>query len=41
MPEINKRSLGLKKSLGNEYPNRIDFVQENKIIDDALLKRVK
>ncbi len=34
MPAINKTSLGLNQWLGNEYPKRIDFVEDNKIIDD-------
>lgn len=41
MPAINKTSLGLNQWLGNEYPKRIDFVEDNKIIDDELTKRVK
>ena len=41
MPAINKTSLGLNRWLGNEYPKRIDFVEDNKIIDDELIKRVK
>ena len=41
MPAINKTSLGLNQWLGNEYPKRIDFVEDNKIIDDELIKRVK
>ena len=41
MPAINKTSLGLSQWLGNEYPKRIDFVEDNKIIDDELIKRVK
>lgn len=41
MPAVNKTSLGLNQWLGNEYPKRIDFVEDNKIIDDELIKRVK
>ena len=41
MPAINKTSLGLNQWLGNEYPKRIDFVEDNKILDDELIKRVK
>ena len=41
MPAINKTSLGLNQWLGNEYPKRIDFVEDNKIIDDELIKSVK
>ena len=41
MPAKNKTSLGLNQWLGNEYPKRIDFVEDNKIIDDELIKRVK
>ena len=41
MPAKNKTSLGLNQWLGNEYPKRIDFVEDNKIIDDELTKRVK
>jgi len=41
VPAINKTSLGLNQWLGNEYPKRIDFVEDNKIIDDELIKRVK
>ena len=41
MPAKNKTSLGLNQWLGNEYPKRIDFVEDNKIIDDELLKRVE
>ena len=41
MPAVNKTGLGLNQWLGNEYPKRIDFVEDNKIIDDELIKRVK
>ena len=41
MPAQKKTSLGLNQWLGNEYPKRIDFVEDNKIIDDELIKRVK
>ena len=41
MPAVNKTGLGLNQWLGNEYPKRIDFVEDNKIIDDELNKRVK
>ena len=41
MPAQNKTSLGLNQWGGNEYPKRIDFVEDNKIIDDELAKRVK
>lgn len=41
MPAVNKTGLGLNQWLGNEYPKRIDFVEDNRIIDDELNKRVK
>ena len=41
MPAQNKTSLGLNQWEGNEYPKRIDFVEDNKIIDDELNKRVE
>lgn len=41
MPAKNKTSLGLNQWLGNEYPKRIDFVEDNKIINDELENRVK
>lgn len=41
MPAQNKTSLGLNQWEGNEYPKRIDFVEDNKIIDGELAKRVK
>ena len=41
MPAQKKTSLGLNQWIGSEYPKRIDFVEDNKIIDDELIKRVK
>lgn len=41
MPAQKKTSLGLNQWIGSEYPKRIDFVEDNKIIDDELNKRVK
>jgi hypothetical protein len=41
MPAQKKTSLGLNQWNGSEYPKRIDFVEDNKIIDDELTKRVK
>lgn len=41
MPAQNKTSLGLNQWLGNEYPKRIDFVEDNQIINYELEKRVK
>ena len=41
MPAQNKTSLGLNQWEGNEYPKRIDFVEDNKIIDDELIKKVE
>lgn len=41
MPAQKKTSLGLNQWIGSEYPKRIDFVEDNKIIDDELEKRVK
>lgn len=36
MPSENKTAnLGLNQWLGNEYPKRTDFVEDNKKIDDA------
>lgn len=36
MPSANKTAnLGLNQWLGNEYPKRTDFVEDNKKIDDA------
>ena len=40
MPAQKKTSLGLNQWIGSEYPKRIDFVEDNKIIDDELIKRV-
>ena len=41
MPAQKKTTLGLNQWIGSEYPKRIDFVEDNKIIDDELLKRVE
>lgn len=41
MPAQKKTSLGLNQWIGSEYPKRIDFVEDNRIIDDELNKRVK
>ena len=41
MSAQKKTSLGLNQWIGSEYPKRIDFVEDNKIIDDELIKRVK
>ncbi|WP_456083163.1 hypothetical protein [Leptotrichia sp.] len=41
MPAQKKTRLGLNQWIGSEYPKRIDFVEDNKIIDDELIKRVK
>lgn len=41
MPAQKKTSLGLNQWIGSDYPKRIDFVEDNKIIDDELIKRVK
>ena len=41
MPAQKKTSLGLNQWIVSEYPKRIDFVEDNKIIDDELIKRVK
>lgn len=41
MPAQKKTSLGLNQWIGSEYPKRIDFVEDNKIINDELIKRVK
>ena len=41
MPAQKKTTLGLNQWVGSEYPKRIDFVEDNKIIDDELIKRVK
>lgn len=41
MPAQSKTSLGLNQWIGSEYPKRVDFVEDNKIINDELEKRVK
>ena len=41
MPAQKKTTLGLNQWIGSEYPKRIDFVEDNKIINDELEKRVK
>ena len=41
MPAQKKTTLVLNQWIGSEYPKRIDFVEDNKIIDDELLKRVE
>lgn len=41
MPAQKKTSLGLNQWIGSEYPKRIDFVEDNKIINDELENRVK
>ncbi len=41
MPAQKKTSLGLNQWIGSEYPKRIDFVEDNKIINDEFEKRVK
>ena len=41
MPAQKKTSLGLNQWIGSEYPKRIDFVEDNKIINDELTKRVE
>lgn len=41
MPAQKKTSLGLNQWIGSEYPKRIDFVEDNKIINDELEDRVK
>ena len=41
MSAQKKTTLGLNQWIGSEYPKRIDFVEDNKIIDDELLKRVE
>ena len=41
MPAQKKTTLGLNQWIGSEYPKRIDFVEDNKIINDELLKRVE
>ena len=41
MPAQKKTSLGLNQWIGSEYPKRVDFVEDNKIINDELENRVK
>ena len=41
MPAQKKTNLGLNQWIGSEYPKRIDFVEDNKIINDELEERVK
>ena len=41
MPAQKKTTLGLNQWIGNEYPKRIDFVEDNRITNDELEKRVK
>lgn len=41
MPAQKKTTLGLNQWVGSEYPKRIDFVEDNKIINDELENRVK
>ena len=41
MPAQKKTSLGLNQWIGSEYPKRVDFVEDNKIIKDELENRVK
>ena len=41
MPAQKKTTLGLNQWIGSEYPKRIDFVEDNKIINDELENRVK
>lgn len=41
MPALKKTSLGLNQWIGSEYPKRIDFVEDNKIINNELENRVK
>ena len=41
MPAQKKTTIGLNQWIGSEYPKRIDFVEDNKIINDELLKRVE
>ena len=36
MPSVNKTSLGLNQWEGNEYPKRVDFNEDNKIIDKEI-----
>ena len=41
MSAQKKTSLGLNQWIGSEYPKRVDFVEDNKIINDELENRVK
>lgn len=41
MPAQKKTTLGLNQWVGSEYPKRIDFVEDNKIINNELENRVK
>ena len=41
MPAQKKTTLGLNQWIGSEYPKRVDFVEDNKIINDELENRVK
>lgn len=41
MPAQKKTTLGLNQWIGSEYPKRMDFVEDNKIINDELENRVK
>nr|DAK14229.1 MAG TPA: hypothetical protein [Caudoviricetes sp.] len=41
MPAQKKTSLGLNQWIGSEYPKRVDFVEDNKTINDELENRVK
>jgi len=41
MPAQKKTSLGLNQWIGSEYPKRIDFVEDNKIINNEIENRVK
>jgi hypothetical protein len=41
MSAQKKTTLGLNQWIGSEYPKRIDFVEDNKIINDELENRVK
>ena len=41
MPAQKKTTLGLNQWIGSEYPKRIDFVEDNKIINNELENRVK
>lgn len=41
MPAQKKTTLGLNQWIGSEYPKRVDFVEDNKIINNELENRVK